>query len=496
MYTEKSDILNKGVPIELPELLDTDVYTLLDYAIDRDSVEKQVIDFSNKMFDYVDGLLTHKSHRKLGLRTNLLIAYQPKTKSNELILDARYLIWDMVRYLNVDFEGVTNEIVDKKCSQLSSITSEGKLERKFPKLYQVYLEELEFNKQMEGYLKKHNGNLKLLKRSVVGQNEKTDMYIEDTLKIRGIKPFCKIYASIIKEIIDNFNVYDEYFLNHPFDVFRKNIFIGDALEADLALRYINAIKKAETLEDKQKYLYFLTAYFNENKGWINSDIGFKLNDKLVMVDDLYNSYIDILIANPGLKVVNYARSEFDEFTPEEVEEYMKLEILDAKANWEFLEEGLQEDRAAKAIHNGIKNIKDKSRKEKKKEELKALYIKKKELFDGTFNYRTVEGKNTFDGYLAFIYPNGKVILERFFEKRKDGSEVIATEQAIYVMNIDEFYSLTNLSKTEIIRDRLCKRYIHKGDWQSKVINEIKSDGKAPDSEYKKLVLSRKIIDNQ
>ena len=351
--------------------------------------------------------------------------------------------------------------------------------------------------EIANILKKHHGNIDSMKRNIIGylsNPQKINKYIEDSLKIIGVKPFCRIYSLIIKEILDNYYKYDEYCCLHTFDVFRKNTFIGDALEADLALRYITAINSSSNIQDKQKYLYFLTAYFNENRAWINSDIGFRLNNKLVMFDDLYNAYIDILIANPELKVINYNRQEFADFTPEEVEEYMELELKDARANWIFLEKGQEEKRVAEAINNGIKSIKDKTKRTKKIAELKSLYIKKKELFEGTFNYRTVEGKNTFDGYLAYIYPNGKVILERFFEKRKDGKEVIATDQAIYVMNIAEFYSLTNLSKTTIIRDKLCKRYIHKGAWENKIKAEINDNGNLPATEYKKLVLSKKIND--
>ena len=494
MYTEKSDILNKGVPIELPRTISIDARMLLKYAANKEKVEKEMTDFSNKMFNYMDKLLTHKSHRKLKLTTNFVIQYQSNTKSNELVFDSIHLIADILDYLNIDKKEANIDLVTKKISQLSSITSDGKLEKKFPKLYELYLEELEYNKRMQKVLNKHNGNIKSLKNTIPNINKKTDIYIDDSLKITGVKPFCKIYSTIINDILDNYAIYSNYYKNNPFNIYRNNSFIGDILEADIALRYIKEINSCDNLEDKQKYLYFLTSYFNSNKIWINSDICFKINDKLIMFDDLYNSYIDILVDNPGLKIVNYERDEFENFTQEEIDEYMKLELNDAKANWEFLKDGLQEDRAAKAIYNGIKNIKDSNKKEKTKEELRNLYIQKKELFDTTFNYRTVEGKNTFEGYLAFIYPNGKVILERFFEKRKDGTEIIATDQAIYVMNIDEFYLLTNLTKSNIIRDKLCKRYIHKGNWQEKVKEEINKKGNQPDEEYKKLVLSKKIND--
>lgn len=60
------------------------------------------------------------------------------------------------------------------------------------------------------------------------------------------------------------------------------------------------------------------------------------------------------------------------------------------------------------------------------------------------------------------------------------------------MNIDEFYNLTHLSKSTIIKEKLCKRYIHKGAWEDKVIKEIKEQGNTPAVEYSKLVLRKQI----
>ena len=86
------------------------------------------------------------------------------------------------------------------------------------------------------------------------------------------------------------------------------------------------------------------------------------------------------------------------------------------------------------------------------------------------------GKNSFDGYIGFLYSNGFVVLEKFFEDSKSGK--IATNQAIYVMDVDDFSRLTMLSKNNIIANKLCKRFIHKGDWQSKVEEIINKPGES------------------
>ena len=50
---------------------------------------------------------------------------------------------------------------------------------------------------------------------------------------------------------------------------------------------------------------------------------------------------------------------------------------------------------------------------------------------------------------------------------------MADGHAVYAMSIQEFYELSKLSKSEIIRNNLCKRYVHRGNWTERVLkNEI------------------------
>ena len=75
------------------------------------------------------------------------------------------------------------------------------------------------------------------------------------------------------------------------------------------------------------------------------------------------------------------------------------------------------------------------------------------------------GKNTFAGYIGYIYANGRVILDRFYDKQNDSN--LALGHAVYAMNMQEFYELSKLSKTEIIRNNLCRRYVHRGNWKKR-----------------------------
>ena len=98
-------------------------------------------------------------------------------------------------------------------------------------------------------------------------------------------------------------------------------------------------------------------------------------------------------------------------------------------------------------------------------------MEKKKLYDATNPVFRIMGKNTFNGYIGYVYPNGRVVLDKFYDKQTDS--MLADGHAVYAMNIEEFYELSKLSKSELIKSKLCKRYIHKGDWIKKVLeNEI------------------------
>ena len=488
-----SDFFNKGVPIEVPLSIDIHLSTLLEYYKDKDEVINNIKKYHRDLINYLDSLLSNKSTRFIDIHYSLMNHYNREEKKYVLTYNPLYILSGLLLYVNLDPNNLRNpskrkDTIDlflNRCEELRNITSSKKLEKQYPTLYKAFLKEKALYKRFnylisKGYNEK-DAFKSLVNTSYFKEDNKIEQAIDDTKKMYSTKEFCNLYANMFIELFNSYKEYSTHINEHTIDVFNNEKLLDNSFERYIVRRYIDLISRLKNVEDKQKYLYYITGFFNEHKNETNDEIA-----------DLYNKYIDILIENPELKIINYKRDEFETFTQEEIDEYMDLELKDSKANWSYFEEDEEDERIAKAIYNEVKNIKDNKKREKTIEERKSLYIKKKELFDPKFKYRTVQGTNAFDGYLAFIFPNGKVILERFFERHKDGTEVIATEQAIYVMNILEFYNLTNLSKTKIIRDKLCKRYIHKGDWEKRVTDEINTSGDNPYKEYNKLVLQKKI----
>ena len=83
--------------------------------------------------------------------------------------------------------------------------------------------------------------------------------------------------------------------------------------------------------------------------------------------------------------------------------------------------------------------------EKKKE---ILLEEKTSLFSSLPYIANLKGKNHFEGYEAYVFENGKVILEKFYKKTRGGYAPTMNE-AIYAMNIKDFEELSKMGKTEV-----------------------------------------------
>lgn len=106
-----------------------------------------------------------------------------------------------------------------------------------------------------------------------------------------------------------------------------------------------------------------------------------------------------------------------------------------------------------------------------------LAHEKKEFWESTNPIMIIRGMNYLSGYYGFVYPNGKILLDKIY---KDEKCFIPVEESIYCMNVKNFMDLSRSSKTEIINKIVskevdAKRIYHSKNWKDRVIKEINSD---------------------
>ena len=329
--------------------------------------------------------------------------------------------------------------------------------------------------------------------------------IEDTKKF-SFERFIEQMVSCLTNLVNNKDKIIAYINNNPIDFNDLNQKDIDNLELYFAYQHLKQAKLFTGIY-RQEYLYYVSNYFINKKDILEKDIRIVIGSKskdiqnglLVMKDNstskeviitpkiLYDMYTKLLVDNPNLKMIDLSSFNFEGMNLDEVSAFMMAYLKDLGANWDFLEPNSQveEDitRKTKRSSNGFSIIGKKEDEEK----LLKLFMTKKQLYESTNPLYRIKGKNTFAGYIAYIYANGRVILDRFYDKQNDSN--LALGHAVYAMNMQEFYELSKLSKTEIIRNNLCRRYVHRGNWAKKILeNEIELEtGEIPTITVRKLI---------
>lgn len=147
----------------------------------------------------------------------------------------------------------------------------------------------------------------------------------------------------------------------------------------------------------------------------------------------------------------------EEVRKQKIEEFRKgIEL-----SWEFI------PKVGKGFGTltGISRDK-KANKEKQEQQVKReiLLEKKLDLFKDLPYVAVLQGTNRLEGYIAFVFANGKVIFEKFYKKTRYGL-VPTINEAIYVINIAYFSELSKGEKGDI------RSFIKEGiDPDARVIN--------------------------
>ncbi len=391
--------------------------------------------------------------------------------------------------------------------RILAIKTPEELSKKFPRLFELYNGQLELNNGL-------NILSKVLDDPKASMSTKRQ-YLEATVSY--LKEFYpEINITREQEFARNFTL--ERYLNRMFDVITTALVHGeeiteiyqsgtieldnfnpedaDKLDLFIAANFMDRIE-LEQVKEKQRYLFFLTNYFKDNVETKVTRTKIKYHERKVTPINLYERYKKVLVENPDLLAVNFTPADFRDMDKEEIEEFIVAYLSDLFANWELIpEEDTSIEREIRSIAKRKYHKLSAEEQKQKQEKLIKLYMDKKSFYDSTDPYFRIKGKNTFDGYVGYIYPNSIVVLEKFYadvDKKK-----IAENEAIYILTMADFYELSQHSKSYLIANHLCHRVIHKDGWQQRVLRYIKRRilGANPADDTNKLIGQKKISLNE
>ncbi len=497
--------LNRGVPIDTPILID--IYEFINLFDSEELVEdyknssKEIISKISNIFDMYAGCIILPTYATIFMDEN-----------NDKVLcfsSENYFlsIFGLLQGIDIDeivsiFDSRENfEILKEK---VLSIKKEEELKSQLPRIYELYvdqinanqnfleLEELVNDKSLPLSIKLENvskitksfqdlySNFDLEREQEFVRNFTLTAYLERLMQ--GIENMLDYFDEIV-------NIYD----SHILDINSLNKEDADRLNLYVAAKFMKEIER-EDVSDKQRYLFYLTSYFRENVETQVTRVKMKLNGAKVTPIILYEKYKKLLVENPDLLAVNFSYRDFKEMSKEEIEEFIVAYLSELSANWELIpSDDTSIEKSVRTIaKRKYRNISEQERKQRE-EKLVKLYMQKKKFYDSTDPYFRIKGKQTFDGYVGYIYPNSLVILDKFYDNAKNSK--IADNEAIYIMEMRDFYELSQHSKSYLIANHLCKRIIHKGLWQEKVLKYInKKDTRySPVSDTNQLISEKKLF---
>lgn len=497
--------LNRGVPIDTPIMIDIyEFIQLFDTDDLSDDYRRATLDIISKISNIID-----MYGGDFILPTHAIISLD-EDNSKVLRFSSECLFLSILGLLEgLDFNEVLAIYENKDKyqefrSQVLNIKSEEELKQKLPRIYDLYIDRQKCNVnfiELENLVNDKNVSLecKLDNVSRMTNNFKEcysnfDLKREQELaKNFSLQAFLERMVKALDNMIINYEEIINIYLSHTLDISNFNPEDADRLNLYIASKFMDEIELAEP-QDKQRFLFYLTNYFKDNVETQVTRVKMKIDNKKITPINLYERYKRVLAENPELLAVNFSNNDFQDMNQEEIEEFIVAYLSELAANWELIPS--DDTSIEKSVRNAAKrqyrHISEEERKEREAK-LLNLYMEKKKFYDQTDPYFRIKGKQTFDGYVGYIYSNSLVILEKFYDNAEDVK--IADNQAIYIMSMKDFYDLSQHSKSYLIANHLCKRVIHKRNWQERVSKYInkKSPKDSPTTDTKKLILDNKVI---
>jgi len=512
-------IINKGVPISTPIIIRyCDLYDLCN---DKEEFKKTIDTATKRRNERLSKIV---SMEDLLIYKSMSIKIDPMTLKKELGFSSAAFLYSIMKYLNYenlakledeedfkfDYINLDFEVLLPRINRLRQIRDDHKLKKEFPILYRRYNtlhETYKKIREMEKYIDTHcktPNQKEEYKNVLIAQLRKqTNSQLTDDIfkeaKEFNVKTFCEKYANCFEDIVDNSADIIQAIEEESIPLTNVDV-DEEKLELYLAYRFYENIRD-EIDEDKQKYVYYLANYFKENKNRKSNNTpvisitkydGYtpekgKKEKETISSASLYQKFRKFIIDNPNIQLLDFNGVDFSKMTLAEVEVFIEEYLKTFRTNWELIPKGVQLYEPVGSSNRINKKI--------DYEKLKELFMQKKEFYSNLDPFMCIKGKKTFAGYIGYIFTNGVVVLDKFYENPKKGK--VSRGDAIYYIDIQDFYELSRYPKRVLMQNPKVKRIIHKVNWQQEILNIISctGDGMKTSGQVYQLIKNNKIYED-
>ena len=348
-------------------------------------------------------------------------------------------------YLNVkpttkDDDNLTKKLLER-VEVLKNIKTEKELKKEFPLLLDDLYKGRNYINNINYFLSNEN----LSEESRKDLKDKSHYYYSCALK-KSLPNFIESQTELYRRLITK-----RYELKKMQESRSYNKFINDNFDINKMYIYIihEYLRKCETSSDKneiKKYIKLIDKYLLSKK---DKTVTITTDDKIVVdINSILTRFNNIK------RKISEDSSEVDCILIPEGKEYKEVQT------------------------------KEKEKKEIKLEQeevrrLKSLGERKSTFYESTDYLVKAVGLRKYSGYVAYIYKNGEVILDRKYNK---DYPTTASGDAIYNMKAINFEVLSKLDKVSLRKKKEVKRMIHRNNWEDRVRKIIEKEGTKEDIE--------------
>lgn len=362
----------------------------------------------------------------------------------------------------IDNEELTKLLLER-VDLLSGLQDRKELRGEFPELNNLLTQAQEYWDEIE-----HHQSNPIYKEEYSREGNGQEHYffqcgLRAKGKRKGFDGFVPAQAKIYKRFVTSREQYKKLVENYNYDDFIKNNYDINKLAMYMAHKYLTICE--ENMNDR----VIITKHIKLIERYMNS-----IFDK--------KTYITI-----NHKVINY-QNIIDR--TKQIND--RLKKVDGLVGWKLVPKGEREKYIAAGLdpHKNIPMTQEEINRLRDADEKrgidKDIYIKHDPLF-------MAYGTDEYEGYIAYIYPNGRVVLDAYYDPENPDHD---RDNAIFSMNAKYFEMVSGLKKIPLGRHPMVDHKHHKGAWKERMIKIITQEGTAEDQKEAQDLVNRIIEANE
>ena len=460
--------INKGVPNYVKVELDTGIM-IRECASDRAKLITEIQEIKSSFEQEMIKTMGFDKYRGYFFR-DLRILTSYKTAESTLHISPLSFLTRLKNILGVDNDSLDfndlelkNQLLER-LEVLRKMKTPSELQNEFPLIYKDYLTSRITYDQM----KKIGANPAYSNH----MNYQWHMYNSFGFDTR-LSSFIEKQYEMYRSFIVRRQFVEGYCNRTPLDLSKFTGLDKEKFEFYVAHRYLETAKEAKDFQTIQNCVYYLMTYFRESK---NYDISIKIyNGKKITYRKLLNDFKKLLGNFKGLKPIDEDRSKFEGYHIKHVINHLN-KYYGNMVNWYIIPDSpiFSTSLGQTTVIGRERNALSKEEKDRRIMKRMGLYNQKVDLYENSGYVLKIFGWNEFNGYICYIYPNGKIIMDKLFEDYIRCTP--AREEAIYSIDALDFDEMSKKNKQQLMKSEKARRMYHAGDWEGRVKSIIEEAG--------------------